>query len=1140
MFCIGLCERYPMQPRRNSSLLSTTRVWPEGTARQHRSHRNAIATSCLLAFLIVGDRCIAQTQQWIAQGPGPNKHGQVENIKDGEVIGAIRTVAPHPTNGSIVYVGAVNGGIWKTSNAMSASPNWNHQTDDKKSLSIGALEFDPTDPSHQTLVAGTGRFSSFGDGGALTGLLRTTNGGVRWVTIDGKGALLGLNISGVAPRGKTIVVSANDADDAAKVGIWRTESGGSSWKHISGGDKTGLPTGASAGVASDPTNPKRLFVNAGNSGLYRSNDSGATWTKVSDSALDALINNADNLKIAVGMTNNVYVAVDVSGVLAGVFRSRNGGTSWTPMDLPNTDDGGIHPGKQGGTDLSISADPRNVNVVYIGGDRQPAKFVDGAESDPPKWPNSIGAWNYSGRLFRGDASKPIGGQWVHLTHSKQLGAAGGGTASSSAPHGDSRAMSFAANGTLIEVDDGGIYRRTSPQTNEGDWFSMNGNMQDTEFHSVAWDANAHVVVGGAQDTGTPAQYPRSTTPWQSISTSDGGVVAVDTSSSPGYSVRYSSAYSLLGFRRQLCDSKNVIQAEDYPQLKAPDNGSVLKPQFYTPIKLNSVAPTRLIIGAANSVYESPDQGDTISEIGPGIVVNDTGANAIAYGAKGNPDILYVGSGALLFVRNGASPTPLVVSPTYAGGYVVGIAIDPNDSKSAFVVSTHGVFQTTDAGINQWTDITGNLPALHPGVLRSIAYNPGDPNKALVVGADIGVFVALGPQFSNWSRLSSGLPNAPVYHIEYSTADNIYLAGTLGRGAWTLKLSTRPPTPGRVADEAGSKQLAERTSGQELQQLADQKDPNARGATSAESDRVTSFKLSSGVVVDTSRRRIYATSVDGGIAAVDFSNGKHIWINNAAAKPIGMAADRLVCQAEAAGKPNDLKIVALDPATGDKVSSGSVTLPEGVQPSVTGSLKGDFVATADTAEGGAIVYWQFVKRPQQGRSPHAKATLRQSGSGASDVAPVRPDKGTFRMNLTTGAVSASPSTDAGFPETAQQKGLDAAQAIDAVGERQFLSADRRDIVVTKKTGGEMEPKRYTLTIYDRRTNARLGELKSHFSVLPFFVSDSMIIYESAQYGERTAAGFVQRPRRLVASDLKTGLEVWALDLPAIAYSGSFPP
>jgi hypothetical protein len=41
-----------------------------------------------------------------------------------------------------------------------SQPSWQCQTDDQKSLSIGALEFDPTDASNQTLVAGIGIFSN--------------------------------------------------------------------------------------------------------------------------------------------------------------------------------------------------------------------------------------------------------------------------------------------------------------------------------------------------------------------------------------------------------------------------------------------------------------------------------------------------------------------------------------------------------------------------------------------------------------------------------------------------------------------------------------------------------------------------------------------------------------------------------------------------------------------------------------------------------------------------------------------------------------------------------------------------------------------------------------------------------------------
>src|SRR5262249_33103915 len=148
--------------------------------------------------------------------------------------------------------------------------------------------------------------------------------------------------------------------------------------------------------------------------------------------------------------------------------------------------------------------------------------------------NFIGARDYSGRLFRGDTSvAPTGAvpslQWEHLTHSNSIQQIPeGGTASGSAPHADSREMVVAANGDLIEVDDGGVYRRTRPQNNTGDWFSINGDIQTTEFHDVAYDAISNtILIGGAQDTGTPQQTTPGSTTWRSVSTADGGDVAVD-------------------------------------------------------------------------------------------------------------------------------------------------------------------------------------------------------------------------------------------------------------------------------------------------------------------------------------------------------------------------------------------------------------------------------------------------------------------------------------------------------------------------------------------------------------------------------------------------------------------------------------
>ena len=92
-----------------------------------------------------GKRNIRKTDgTWNDQGPGPNRNGQVQNLTpNNEVSGAIHAVVAHPTDPNILYVGAVNGGVWRTTNATAASPTWTPLTDFEQSLSIGALEMDP-------------------------------------------------------------------------------------------------------------------------------------------------------------------------------------------------------------------------------------------------------------------------------------------------------------------------------------------------------------------------------------------------------------------------------------------------------------------------------------------------------------------------------------------------------------------------------------------------------------------------------------------------------------------------------------------------------------------------------------------------------------------------------------------------------------------------------------------------------------------------------------------------------------------------------------------------------------------------------------------------------------------------------------
>jgi hypothetical protein len=311
----------------------------------------------------------ASAQQWIAQGPRPTTQGQVENIQDGEVIGAVHDVAPHPSDANILYIGAANGGIWRTADALSTRPRWTFLTGAVPSRSIGALEFDRTDPSARTLVAGLGAYSNYyGLGGALLGVLRSTDGGAHWDILDGGGAITGLNISGIAARGPIMVFSASRSGFGHESGIWRSVDTGVTWRRISAAAGAGLPAGAAYDLVADPARPERLYTNAGRSGLYCSDDFGATWRKISNARVDArLTSGLNNIEFAIGPNGVVFVAIVSSGRLAALFRSPDAGQTWIDLDRPAN----LHPGGQGGNNLSIASDGANPDTVYVGGDRQP-------------------------------------------------------------------------------------------------------------------------------------------------------------------------------------------------------------------------------------------------------------------------------------------------------------------------------------------------------------------------------------------------------------------------------------------------------------------------------------------------------------------------------------------------------------------------------------------------------------------------------------------------------------------------------------------------------------------------------------------------------------------------------------------------
>ncbi len=256
---------------------------------------------------------LAGLPSWLAIGPTPNSVAQDQNVAAesgggaNPVSGAIHAIAVNPGNAKNVFIGTVNGGIWETTDITAAANPvaWKPLTDQFRALEISALQFDPTDATNQTLVAGIGNTSNIGTTlGPLTGLLKTTDGGTTWRELGDTATqgLQGENVSALLARGNTILVG---VVSGTTPGLYRSIDGGTTFQLISG--LNNLRAGAVYDVASDPSNANRAYVVVGGAsgGVFRTDNLGASWVDITNAGATPAI--------AAQLTNPVALQCETSG-----------------------------------------------------------------------------------------------------------------------------------------------------------------------------------------------------------------------------------------------------------------------------------------------------------------------------------------------------------------------------------------------------------------------------------------------------------------------------------------------------------------------------------------------------------------------------------------------------------------------------------------------------------------------------------------------------------------------------------------------------------------------------------------------------------------------------------------------------------
>ncbi|MDP1622360.1 MAG: hypothetical protein Q8M08_08465 [Bacteroidales bacterium] len=364
-------------------------------------------------------------------------------------VGRLNCIAFHPSNTSILWVGAPAGGLWKT---LNGGTTWTPLTDGMPSIGVSGIAVDYTNTNIIYILSGDG------DGGDTysIGVLKSTDGGTTWLS-TGLTYAVTSSVRGykllMHPTNHLIlfVVATN--------GIYKTTNGGTSW--------TQVKTGSSQDIEFKPGDPTIVYASSGTQ-FWRSTDTGDTWTQI----ISGVPGTASRMAIGVTPASTGYVFLLTGpdtgfGSYTGTYLSTNSGVSFlTRSTTPNIlgySSVGSDDDSQSTYDLAIAVSRTASQNIMSGGINTWTSANWGTSwTITSMWDNS-GGIGYTHADIHGLEVNPLN-DWVYC------------------------------------VSDGGVFRSTNFGST---WTDLTAGIAHTQFYRIAgYESNVNLITGGTQDNGS--------------------------------------------------------------------------------------------------------------------------------------------------------------------------------------------------------------------------------------------------------------------------------------------------------------------------------------------------------------------------------------------------------------------------------------------------------------------------------------------------------------------------------------------------------------------------------------------------------------------------------------------------------------